>query len=69
MARKLIATIQIEANRVRVYRDSDSDEFVARLDGASEADAFESFNRYDPTSIADARRCILDTARRMAEGR
>lgn len=53
----------------RVYRNSATDEFVARLylDGKLrvECDAFESFNRYVSESVKEARDSAEHTARDM----
>lgn len=53
----------------RVYRKSETDEFVARLyvDGKlyAPADAFESFNRYDKASVNDAFIAARSTAEDM----
>jgi hypothetical protein len=53
----------------RVYRKSDTEEFVARLylDGKlrPECDAFESFNRYDRESVKAALESAEHTARDM----
>jgi len=55
--------------QVRIYRDSETSEYVARLyeNGClnPDADCFESFNRYDRASRDEALHCILNTATAM----
>jgi serine/threonine-protein kinase RIO1 len=69
--RKLIQTINNAATgkTAKVYRDSESSEFVVRLyqDGVlqSEADYFTGFDRYFPKSVQEAKEEAINTAEHM----
>lgn len=70
MSRRVIHTVQMHPVMVKVYRDSETSEFVVRLyiNGqlVEEADYFSSFNPYDREDVKNAKEDAIATALAMA---